>query len=71
MDLNLFELLDRVRRATLALICFVVAAFLVHRGNTFEGANFAFIVPVMCVGTALCLTILGLAVFVREKTAAE
>lgn len=71
MDLNFIELLDRARRTSLAMICFLASAFLVHRGNTFDGSNFAFIVPLMCVGTALCLTVLGLAVFVRGKTTAD
>jgi hypothetical protein len=62
------ETFDRARRVVYASACFLASVFVVHKGHTFEAADFALIVPVMCVGTGLVLSILGLAVFVKSET---
>lgn len=67
MDLN--ETYLRAKRALTAVGCFLAAVFLVYRGNSFTNGNdFALIVPIMCVFTALSLAATGLALILRETT---
>lgn len=65
------ETFNRAMRAAAGVACFMLAVFLVYRGNTQSDTHYAMLVPVMCVLTALVLSATGLAVLLRAMSEHE
>lgn len=69
MDFN--ELYERARRIVISTACFIVAAYLVYRGQTVDPTQFSTIVPVMLVLTALTVAATGLVLVLRTNQEVE
>lgn len=65
------ETFNRAMRAAAGVACFMLAVFLVYRGNVETDPHHAMLVPVMCVLTALVLCATGLAVMLRAMNGRE
>ncbi len=61
------EIYERTRRITISAACFIVAAYLIYRGQNIEPAHFSAIVPLMLISTAFTVAATGLVIALRTE----